>query len=216
MLRLRILIADDHDVIRHGVRALLERNNQWEICGEARTGREAVEMAGKLYPDLVITDINMPEVNGLEVIRQIKRALPETQILVFTGVETEQIIRAAFQNGARGFLMKSEIGPQLISAVENLAQQRPVYNSRIAEIIFKGYADLSKGTPGDQSQVLTTRERETVQLLAEGRTNKEIAQAFGIAVKTVEAHRAALMRKLGVESLSQVVRYAIRNHIIEA
>ncbi|HEV3408720.1 MAG TPA: response regulator transcription factor [Chthoniobacterales bacterium] len=215
MLKLRILLADDHDVVRQGTRLLLEKRGGWEVCGEARTGREAVELTEKLCPDVVVTDINMPELNGLEVIRQVKRVLPDTEILVFTGAETEHVIRAAFQNGARGFLLKSEIATQLISAVESLAQRQPVYNSRVAKIIFDGYADLSRAPSPEQSGVLTARERETVQLLAEGKSNKDVANAFGIAVKTVEAHRAALMRKLGLTSLADLVRYAIRNQIIE-
>jgi DNA-binding NarL/FixJ family response regulator len=157
----------------------------------------------------------MPELNGLEVIRQIKKYLPDAEILVFTGVETEQVIRAAFKNGARGFLLKSEMGSQVVGAVESLAQHKPVYNSRIAEIIFSDYAAREPASGNQQSQLLTPRERETVQLLAEGKTNKDVAASFGVAVKTIEAHRAALMRKLGLQSLSDVVRYAIRNQIIE-
>lgn len=215
MLKLRILLADDHEIVRQGLRTLLEKHGGWEVCGEASNGREAVELAEKLCPDIVITDMSMPELNGLEVIRQVKRLLPETEVLVFTGTDSEQMIRHAFQSGARGFLLKSEMGKQLIAAVESLAQHKPVYNSRIAEIIFAGYAGQGRASGREQSQVLTSRERETVQMVAEGKTNKEIASTLGIAVKTVEAHRAALMRKLGLQSLSDVVRYAIRNNIIE-
>lgn len=214
-MKIRILIADDHDVVRKGVRALLENHEGWEVCGEASNGREAVELVEKLFPDIVITDMNMPELNGVEVIRQVKRILPDTEILVFTGTDSEHVIRSAFHSGARGFLLKSEIGTQLVAAVESLAQHKPVYNSRIAEIIFAGYGRRGQASADEQSEVLTPRERETVQMVAEGKTNKEIASALGIAVKTVEAHRAALMRKLGLQSLSGLVRYAIRNQIIE-
>jgi len=213
MTAVRILLADDHEIVREGVRAMIDRQPGWEICGEASTGREAVEQAEKLKPGLVIMDIGMPELNGLEATRQIKRILPETEVLIFTANETEEIVRQVFQAGARGYLLKTEAGKHLIPALEMLSKHRTYFSSKVSEMIFSGYMH---GRMGVEDTALTPRERETVQLIAEGKSNKEIADVFGISIKTVETHRAAIMRKLRLDSLAGLVRYAIRNGIIEA
>jgi len=209
----RILLADDHEIVREGVSALLLRHPDWEVCGQASTGREAVEQAGKLKPDIVVMDIGMPELNGLEATRQIKRLLPETEVLIFTANETEEIVRNVFKAGARAYLLKGEANQHLIPALEMLCKHRTYFSSKVSEMIFSGYM---LGGAGVEDTALTPRERETVQLIAEGKSNKEIADIFGISVKTVETHRAAIMRKLRLDSFAALVRYAIRNGIVEA
>jgi DNA-binding NarL/FixJ family response regulator len=210
---LRILLADDHEIVREGVRGLIERQPGWEICGEASTGREAVALAAELKPDMVVMDIGMPELNGLDATRQIKKRVPEAEVLIFTANETEEVVRQVFQAGARGYLLKTEANKHLVPALEMLSKHRTYFSSKVSEMIFSGYM---KGRLGGEDTALTPRERETVQLIAEGKSNKEIAEVFGISVKTVETHRAAIMRKLQVDSFAGLVRYAIRNGIVEA
>ena len=213
MIPTRILIADDHEIVREGLRALIMLHQGWEICGEATTGREAVTQAETLKPDIVIMDIGMPDLNGLDATRQIKRHLPETEVLIFTANETEEIVRHVFKAGARAYLLKAEANKHLIPALEMLGKHRTYFSSKVSEMIFSGYL---QGGMGIEDTALTPRERETVQLIAEGRSNKEIAELFGISVKTVETHRAAIMRKLRLDSFAAHVRYAIRNGIVQA
>jgi DNA-binding NarL/FixJ family response regulator len=214
---LRILIADDHDVVRQGLRALLETQPGWEICGEAATGREAVEKTRKLKPDIVLLDIIMPELNGLEALRRIRKARPETQVLVLTMHESEDLIGQALKAGARGFMLKSDAGRDLITAIDALSRRKPFFTSKVAQMVLEGY--LEGTSPGAADEVprsrLSAREREIVQLLAEGRTNKQIAASLEISTKTVETHRSSLMRKLNLHSVGELTRYAIRNKIIE-
>jgi DNA-binding NarL/FixJ family response regulator len=209
MTPVRILIADDHEIVREGLRALIQINPGWEICGEATTGREAVTRATELNPDIIIMDVGMPDLNGLDATRQIKRLLPETEVLIFTANETEEIVRHVFKAGARAYLLKAEANKHLIPALEMLCKHRTYFSSKVSEMIFSGYL-------GIEDTALTPRERETVQLIAEGKSNKEIAELFGISVKTVETHRAAIMRKLRLDSFASLVRYAIRNGIVQA
>jgi len=208
----RILLADDHEIVREGVRALIMRQPGWEICGEAASGREAVAKAEELNPDIIVMDVGMPELNGLEATRQIKKALPKIEVLIFTANETEEIVRQVFKAGARAYLLKTEANKHLLPALEMLRKHRTYFSSKVSEMIFSGYL---QGGAGVEDTALTPRERETVQLIAEGKSNKEIAEVFGISVKTVETHRAAIMRKLRLESSASLVRYAIRNGIIE-
>lgn len=213
----KVLIADDHQVMRRGVRAVVEMLQGWQVCGEASTGREAVEMVERLQPQIVVMDVTMPELNGLEATRQIKKILPATEILMFTGLETEELIRQVFEAGARSYILKTDGREQLESALLALAAHKPYFTTQVGEILF---AKFLHGKPKDEEQTvdgrLTDREREIVQLLAEGASNKEVADSLGISVKTVETHRAAIMKKLKFKSFSDLVRYAIRNHIISA
>lgn len=213
MNTVRILLADDHEIVREGLRAMIEGQPGWEVCGDASTGREAVVLAGQLKPDIVIMDVGMPELNGLDASRQIKKLLPEVEVLIFTANETEEIVRQIFQAGARGYLLKSEANKHLVPAIEMLCKHRTYFSSKVSEMIFSGYL---QGKMGGEDVVLTPRERETVQLIAEGKSNKEIASLFGISVKTVETHRATIMRKLRLDSVAGLVKYAIRNGIVEA
>jgi DNA-binding NarL/FixJ family response regulator len=217
MESVRVLIADDHQVMRRGVRAVVEMQTGWEVCGEASTGREAVEMVERLHPEIVVMDVTMPELNGLEATRQIKKIAPATEILMFTGLETEELIRQVFEAGARSYILKTDGREALESALRSLAAHKPYFTTQVGEILFAKFLH-GKNRPEEEATDgrLTDREREIVQLLAEGGSNKEVADALGISVKTVETHRAAVMKKLKFKSFSDLVRYAIRNHIISA
>jgi DNA-binding NarL/FixJ family response regulator len=213
----KVLIADDHQVMRRGVRAVVELLPGWEVCGEASTGREAVDMVERLHPEIVVMDVTMPELNGLEATRQIKKIAPTTEILMFTGLETEDLIRQVFEAGARSYILKTDGREQLETALRALAAHKPYFTTQVGEILF---AKFLHGKPRAEEEAtdgrLTDREREIVQLLAEGASNKEVADSLGISVKTVETHRAAIMKKMKFKSFSDLVRYAIRNHIISA
>jgi two-component system, NarL family, response regulator NreC len=217
MNTLRILLADDHKVVRHGTRALLSKIPEWEIIGEVDNGRDAVAQTEKLKPDIVILDIGMPQLNGLDATRQIKKISPQTEVLIFTAHEAEEIVHDVFDSGARSYIMKTDAADHLIEALKALSEHKPFFTSRISEIVFARYTNGTKNiesTP-DKSRI-TDREREIVQLLAEGKTSKEVAAVLGISVRTVETHRAAITKKLGLKSFSELIRYAIRNNIVEA
>ncbi|MHA3774546.1 response regulator [Verrucomicrobiota bacterium sgz303538] len=215
---LRILLADDHQLVRDGLRVLIQRQPGWEVCGETNNGREAVALAEQLRPNIAVLDMTMPELNGLDATRQIKKCCPDTEVLIFTGHETEELVHQVFEAGARSYILKTDANVQLIAALNALALHKPYFTSRVGEIIFAKFLRSQRAAQEEQSYQgrLTDREREIVQLLAEGKSNKEVAAVLGISVKTAETHRAAVMRKLGLETFSDLVRYAIRNHIIEA
>lgn len=216
-MSIRILLADDHEMIRQGVRRLIEKRSDWEVCGEASTGREAVALAEQLRPDVLIMDMTMPELNGLEATRQIKKSAPTVEVLLFTGDRSDAAVHAAFAAGVRSYIAKTEIAAHLLAAIESLSAHKPYFTSEVSTILFdrlvNGGARGDRENPADE---LTGREREIVQLLVEGQSNKEVAAALGISIKTVETHRAAIMRKLRMKSFSDLVRYAIRNKMIEA
>jgi DNA-binding NarL/FixJ family response regulator len=214
---LRILLADDHKVVRQGTRALLSAIPEWEIVGEADNGRDAVSLTAELKPDIVILDIAMPELNGLDATRQIKKKSPETEVLIFTGQETEELVHDVFDSGARSYIMKTDAADHLIDALKALSEHKHFFTSRISEIVFARYVQGKKALEGaPERSRITDREREIVQLLAEGKSSKEIGTILGISVRTVETHRAAIMKKLGLKSFSELIRYAVRNKIIEA
>jgi len=210
---LRILVVDDHEVVRRGLRAVLETHPGWLVVGEAASGREAVEKAAALKPHVIILDMSMPGLNGLEATRGILKALPEAQVLVLTQHDSEQLIRSFLQAGAQGYLVKSDAARELVPAVESLEQGRPFFTAKVARMVLDGYIKGLDSGDGQRS-VLTPSERQIVQLLGEGNTNKEIAGQLNIAVKTVETHRAHIMRKLGIHSVSELVRYAVRNNLL--
>jgi len=218
---LRILIADDHEVARRGIRALLESHPGWEVCGEAKDGRETVELASTTKPDVILLDIGMPNLNGLEAARQILAALPEVAILILTMQDSDHVVREVLRAGARGFLLKSDAGKDLVAAVEALQLQRTFFTTRVSRMVLEGFLDRdnrpdrSRGNQGDSGDVLTGREREVIQLLAEGKTSKEVAVTLNLSVKTAETHRTNLMRKLGLHSVADLTRYAVRNGIVQ-
>lgn len=213
---IRILLADDHDVVRRGLRGLLESQADWQVCAEARTGREAIALAEQLHPDIAILDLAMPELNGLEATRYICKELPTTEVLVFTMHHTEQLMREALLAGARGYLLKSDAAERLITAVTSLTTHRPFFSAQVSEVLLDAFVqgNTSPGRSGPHEK-LTARERQIVQLLAEGQGNKEVGEILAISAKTVETHRAAIMRKLAIGSLAELVRYAVRNQLIE-
>jgi DNA-binding NarL/FixJ family response regulator len=217
MKTLRILVADDHDLMRRGLKSLLESHTGWSVCAEAHTGREAVAKAEELKPDIVILDITMPELNGVEAARRILKASPNTEILVLSVHYSDQLIRDILDAGVRGYIVKSDSDRDLVIAVEALANHKPFFTPRATELILSNFS--SKGGSAEIPDVigdrLTSREREIVQLLSEGKTSKEVASILGISVKTAETHRANIMRKLEIHSVSELVRYAVRNQIIE-
>jgi len=213
---LRILVVDDHAVVRRGVRSLLESHEGWEVCGEATTGRDAVAQSLRLRPDVVVMDLSLPELNGLDATRQILKDSPRTEILVLTMHHSEELARDVLQAGARGYVLKSDADESLIAAVESLRQHKPFLASRVTEFVLDDYLRRTD-TRDDRvaHDAVTAREREIIQLLAEGKSNKEAASTLGISVKTIEAHRANIMRKLRLHSVSDLVRYAIRNKIAQ-
>lgn len=217
MSAVRILVADDHEVVRQGVRTLLEAQPGWEVCGEAADGREAVEMTKRLKPDVVILDITMPNLNGLEATRQILKADPKARVLILSMHESDQVVREVLDAGARGYVLKSDAGRNLVAAVEALRLHNTFFTSKVAEMVMSGYRKAAPPTSGETPppERLTPREREVVQLLAEGKSSKEVAVALDLSVKTAETHRANIMRKLEIHSVSDLVRYAVRNKIIE-
>lgn len=215
---MRILVADDHDIIRRGLKELLTSRSGWEVCAEARTGREAVTFAEELKPEVVVMDISMPDLNGLEAARQIRKSLPRTEILILTLHFSDQLVREIVEAGVRAYIMKSDADRDLVAAVEALSNHRPFFTARAAEMLLDGFRRPKTDIDTDTviRNRLTAREREIVQLLAEGKSSKEVAVSLGISVKTAETHRANIMRKLELHSVSELVRYAVRNQIIEA
>jgi DNA-binding NarL/FixJ family response regulator len=215
---LRILVADDHDIIRRGLKQLLTSKPGWEVVAEAKNGREAVTLAEQFKPEIVVMDISMPELNGLEASRRIKKALPKTEIVILTLHFSDQLVHDIVEAGARAYIMKSDADRDLISAVEALSHRRSFFTPKAAEMVLNGFRkrNAAPDTVQEFRNRLTPREREIVQLLAEGKSSKEVAVALGISVKTAETHRANIMRKLEIHSVSELVRYAVKNQIIEA
>jgi len=217
MKTVRILIADDHDIVREGLKTLLQTQPKWEVCGEASTGREAVDKARQFKPDVVVLDFSMPELNGLDATRQIRKALPRTEVLILTMHDSEQLAREVLQAGARGYLLKTNAKKQLITAVSALLEHQPYFDSKVSNAMLDAFLHPAQAAEEAKSgDRLTMREREIVQLVAEGRTSKEVAARLGLSVKTVEAHRANVMNKLDLRSASQLVLYAARNRIVQA
>ena len=208
----RILIADDHAIVRAGLRTILEAHPNWEVVAEASDGKEAISKAVETKPDIAVVDYSMPLSNGMEVTRQIRARLPKTEVLIFTMHDNQTLVEGILKAGARGYLLKSDVRNHLIGAVEALAEHRPYFTAKVSEALLSAYIKGSKRT----ASVLTDRERSVVQLVAEGHSNKEVALLLGITLKTVETHRAAVMRKLNLTSPAALVRYAIRNKIVEA
>ncbi|HET9401330.1 MAG TPA: response regulator transcription factor [Candidatus Acidoferrales bacterium] len=218
MAPLRLLVADDHEVVRKGLCALLQAQPGWEIAAEASDGREAVEKAKKVKPDVTVLDIGMPYLNGLEAARQILKEVSNTKVLILTMHDSDALIREVLNAGARGYVLKTDAGADLVNAVDAVRRNKTFFTPKVAQMVLDGY--LKRDTKPDESETpsarLTPRQREIVQLLAEGKSSKEVAVALSLSVKTAETHRANIMRRLNCHSVSELVRYAIRNKIIEA
>jgi len=207
------LVADDHEVVRKGLIAILERQPEWQVCGEACNGREAVEKAKQLMPDVMVMDVSMPGLNGLEATRHVVKANLPTKVLILTLHDSEQIVLDVIDAGASGFLLKSDSGSELVAAVDALRRHKTYFTSSVAGRVLEGY--LRGGTRFNPGRgPLTPREREVVQLLAEGSSTKEVAVVLGLSVKTAETHRSNIMRKLQLHSVGSLVLYAVRNNIV--
>jgi DNA-binding NarL/FixJ family response regulator len=208
----RILIADDHEVVRFGVRQILEGRANWEVVAEASDGKEAIAMAIETKPDVCVVDYSLPLMNGLEVTRQIRTRGPHSEILIFTMYDNEMLVQGLLKAGARGYLLKADAKSHLIEAIASLASHRPFFTKGVSDSLL----DVFMAGPEKAISAITSRERSVVQLIAEGHSNKEAARVLNISLKTVETHRATIMRKLQIASSADLVRYAIRNKIVEA
>lgn len=217
MSAMKILLADDHDLMRRGLKALLEARPGWSICGEARTGAQAVAMAEQFQPDVAVLDISMPELNGLEAARQVRKVSPKTEILILSVHYSDHLIREILRTGVRGYMVKSDSDRDLVNAIETLSRHKPFFTSCATELILTHSRRIQSDSPAstDLGERLTPREREIVQLISEGKSTKEIASLLGISIKTAETHRANIMRKLHVHSVTDLVRYAVRNEIVQ-
>jgi DNA-binding NarL/FixJ family response regulator len=217
---LRLLVADDHEIVRKGLRSLLEAQPGWQVAGEASDGREAVEKAKELHPDVTVLDIGMPSLNGLEATRQMLKNDARAKILILTMHESDPLIRDVLDAGARGYVLKTDASRDLVTAVNAVRSNKTFFTAKVAQMVLDGYLDQGpkKEKPPAESPKtrLTPRQREIVQLLAEGKSSKEVAVQLGLSVKTAETHRANIMRRLDCHSVSELVRYAVRNNIIEA
>jgi DNA-binding NarL/FixJ family response regulator len=210
---LRILIADDHQAIREGVRSFLEKREDWQVVGEAANGREALRLARETQPHIAILDYSLPQMNGLELTRAIRHDLPKTEVVIYTMHDEESILTEVLRAGARGYVLKSDPTAHLIAAVEALAKGKPYFSPAISEALLDHFVEPREGH--HSTSKLTSREREVVQLIAEGKINKQIAHMLDISTKTVETHRAAAMHKLKLKTTAELVLYAVRNHIVE-
>jgi DNA-binding NarL/FixJ family response regulator len=217
MSHLRILVADDHEIVRRGLVSLIKSRPDWEVCAEAENGRLAVERASQSKPDIAILDIGMPVLNGLEATRQILRDRPGTRILVLTITDTDQAVQAVLDAGARGFLLKSDAARDLVTALEALEHNKTFFTARVADLVLSGYLNKTQRPAKNNLSLpsLTSREREILQLLAEGKSTKEVACHLNLSVKTAETHRSNIMRKLGLHSVSELVLYAVRNNVVQ-
>jgi len=217
--QIRILVADDHALIRRGIRGMLQDQRGWRVVGEAGNGREAVEQATRLKPDVAILDVTMPELDGLEATLQLQQASPDTKVLILTMHESKQMVRRVLEAGASGYVLKSDFPRTLVEAVKNLSREKPFLSAKVGEIVLNGFLDAADPRSEIPQTELSTRkpterESEIIHLLATGKANKEIAVELGMAVRTVETHRAKIMLKLSLNSLPQLVQYAVRNGLI--
>lgn len=210
----RILVADDHPIFRFGLSALLQSHESWEVCGEAADGRDAVEKCSQLKPDLLILDICLPILNGLDTARKILKHNPAQAILVLTAVDSEQVIRDCLEAGVRGWVFKSDGTEDLTTAVEAMQRCKSIFSSRVSDLIMDGYKRHRVDPDAARLPKLSPREREVVQLVSEGKASKEVAAILNVTLATAETHRSNILRKLKLHSIAELVMYAVRNDIV--
>ena len=216
MCAVSVLIADDHEVVRRGIRALIQEQPGWQVVAEVTNGRDAVAKANEFQPDVAILDISMPSLNGLDATKQIAKVSPSTKVIILTVHDSDQLIPKVLDAGARGYILKADAGRDLITAAKALLSNKAFFTPKVAQIVMDGYLGKGPKVSEEGFSQITGREREIVQLLAEGKSCKEVATILGISTKTAETHRSNLMRKLNCHSVAELVRYAIRNHLVEA
>jgi len=216
MCAVSVLIADDHEIVRRGLRALLQEQPGWQVVAEVTNGRDAVVKANEFQPDVAILDITMPSLNGLDATKQIAKVSPSTKVIILTVHDSDQLIPKVLDAGARGYILKADAGRDLITAAKALLSNKAFFTPKVAQIVMDGYLGKGPKVSEEGFSQITGREREIVQLLAEGKSCKEVATILGISTKTAETHRSNLMRKLNCHSVAELVRYAIRNHLVEA
>jgi DNA-binding NarL/FixJ family response regulator len=216
MCAVSLLIADDHEIVRRGLCSLIAEQSGWKIVAEAKDGRDAVTKANQFKPDVAVLDISMPSLNGLDATKQIAKISPRTKVLILTVHDSEQLIHKLLEAGARGYILKEDAGRDLITAVKALISNKTFFTPKVAQMVMNGYLGKGPKASEEESSQLTAREREIVQLLAEGKGAKEVATVLDLSVKTVDTHRSNVMRKLDCHSVTELVRYAVRNHIVEA
>ncbi len=213
---LRILIADDHAVVRAGTRALLEREPKWEVCGEAQNGREALDLCLRLQPDILILDFNMSDLNGEDIVRELTRRKTKIEILIFSAHEAEEIIQDLYRVGAKSYIRKADAPEHLVAAIHALSEHKPYFTPAVSALLFAQLEKRSwKTKPLITDRKLSPRERDVLRLIADGKSNKEMATTLGISVRTTETHRATILRKLRLDSVAALVRYALRNGLVE-
>ena len=210
---LRVLIADDHEIVRRGIRDIIEAHPGWEVCGEAANGQDVLAMAVAEHPNVAVLDVSLPGLNGIAVTRQLRQSSPETEVLLFTMHDDDETVSGGLAAGARGYLLKTEGDDQLVNAISALGAHRPYFSAIVSELLLDAAVHERKKS---RLESFTVRELEVAQLIAEGESNKKIARRLGISVKTVESHRAAAMRKAGVRTAAEFVRFAIKHNLIQA
>jgi DNA-binding NarL/FixJ family response regulator len=217
MKKLRILLADDHDMVRLGLKAMIEREPNWKVCAEVSTGKEAIAAAKLLKPEIAVLDMGLPDMDGLEATRQLRRLLPTCEILIFTGRESDELIQKVYDLGAKGFILKSEASKYLIEAIKSLADHRPFFTDKASAVVFAKF-NTRKPEPASSGDAgrLTDRERDLLILLASGSSNSVAARKMKVSTRTIENLRAEMMRKLKIDSFANLVRYAVRNKFISA
>jgi DNA-binding NarL/FixJ family response regulator len=211
-MTVKLLVADDHAIVRRGLRALREAQAGWQVCATAENGQAAIDLAVQHRPDVAILDYSLPVLNGLEATRHIRLGSPGTEVLIYTMHNNEDVIRDVLHAGARGYLLKTEDDPEVVRAVQALLRKKPYFSPQVAETLLDTFLSGGKSVA---SQTLTSREREVIQLVAEGQSNRDIAERWKVSIKTVESHRTAAMRKLNLRSGVELALYAVRNKLIE-
>lgn len=212
----RVFLVDDHSMMRTGLRNFIQLNSPWEICGEASSGGEALALLSESLPDVVILDLTLPDMNGIELLRRVKKLRPDTEAVVYTALDVEAMINQAFEAGARSYLNKSEDIHQLLQAIEAALAHKPFFTQRVSEILFRRFHATTTSEENVASgSALTPRESDAIRIIAKGASNRELAATLGVGLRTAEGYRASIMRKLQLKTIGELIRYAIRNGIIE-